>query len=518
MPRIDFITLEDFTGGINVRENTFQLAQNETPECLNVDFDQRGGFRLRGGVDAYGGSLAADAQSIFMFERTTGAAQLLVADGTNVVYKTGGTWTTAGAMSGYVSFSTFKNKVYCANGSSVASWDGSTWTAMADPSGAGSWNNNIESPNQGDVPVCKYLTAHRGVQFAAYTTEGGTDYPNRIRWSHPNFPEDWMETHFIDVDWGVDGDEIVGIEPMGDHLLVFKQRSVHAVYGSPPEQFEVYPVNTEVGACSPEAIQATDAGVFFYSWPDGLFRYDGKKFDWVHEKIHSLIQDGDVDGSYSEEIQLGWGNRRLWLSVPFEGSTTRSRTFVMDPALSKEGSWTQYDLPLGPFCEWRAAGDDAFLLANYVGGAQLVQTDQYDQPFDDPDGVSTNHIDSYYRTRWIDLGTVAFKKRWKRPQIVLRGGTDGTVLVEGYKNYDATIPTRHFSLQTTAEAAAGAWGTAVWDTDVWGRDIGVQSELERGSQLGNAFSVALKFYGPATNVDWGIDAITMKFIPRKVRN
>lgn len=518
MPKIDFIVQEDFTGGINVRENTFQLADNETPDCLNVDFDQRGGFRLRGGINAYGGALSADALSMFMFERTTGAAQLLACDGTNVVYKTGGTWTTCGAMTGKVSFSTFKNKAYCANGTSVASWDGSTWTAMADPDGAGAWNNNIETPDGADVPFGKYLTAHRGVQFSAHTTENGTVYPNRVRWSHPNFPEDWFEAHYIDVDWGVDGDEIVGLQPMGDHLLVFKQRSVHAIYGNPPESFEVYPINTEIGAVDSGAIVGTDGGVYFYSWPDGLFKYDGKNFTWVHEKIHGLIQDGDIDGTYADQIRLGWGNRRLWLSVPYQGASTRNRCFVMDPVLSKEGSWTQYDLAVGPFVEWKAAGESSFLLANVVGGAQLAQTDQYNQAFDDPDGVSTDHIDSFYRTRWYDLKTVAYKKRWKRPQIVLRGGTAGTIIVDGYKNYDITVPTRHFELSTTADADSGVWDTAVWDTDVWGREVGVQSEIQRGSQMGNATSVALRFNGPLTNVDWGVDAITMKFIPRKVRN
>ena len=133
-------------------------------------------------------------------------------------------------------------------------------------------------------------------------------------------------------------------------------------------------------------------------------------------------------------------------------------------------------------------------------------------------GGGAFHIDSYYCTRWFDLGSAAFKKRWKRPSFVLKGGVTGVIKVDSYKNYDLTVATRHFDLVTTTDSSAGTWDTDLWDTGVWGRDLGVQNELQRGSQLGSAYSVALKLTGPATNVDWGVDALNLKFIPRRVTN
>ena len=35
--------LENFSGGLNLRSDQFNLAPNESPEMLNVDVDPRGG-------------------------------------------------------------------------------------------------------------------------------------------------------------------------------------------------------------------------------------------------------------------------------------------------------------------------------------------------------------------------------------------------------------------------------------------------------------------------------------------
>ena len=42
----------DFTGGLNVRADQFNLGENESPDLLNVDVDPRGGVSRRNGVTA----------------------------------------------------------------------------------------------------------------------------------------------------------------------------------------------------------------------------------------------------------------------------------------------------------------------------------------------------------------------------------------------------------------------------------------------------------------------------------
>ena len=41
---------DDFTGGLNLRADQFQLARNESPDMLNVEIDPRGGLFTRGAM------------------------------------------------------------------------------------------------------------------------------------------------------------------------------------------------------------------------------------------------------------------------------------------------------------------------------------------------------------------------------------------------------------------------------------------------------------------------------------
>ena len=39
---------DDFTGGLNLRADQFQLSNNESPDMMNVEIDPRGGLFSRG--------------------------------------------------------------------------------------------------------------------------------------------------------------------------------------------------------------------------------------------------------------------------------------------------------------------------------------------------------------------------------------------------------------------------------------------------------------------------------------
>ena len=50
MSRLFVERYDDFTGGLNLRADQFQLAKNESPDMLNVEIDPRGGLFTRGGM------------------------------------------------------------------------------------------------------------------------------------------------------------------------------------------------------------------------------------------------------------------------------------------------------------------------------------------------------------------------------------------------------------------------------------------------------------------------------------
>jgi hypothetical protein len=540
--RIQVDVLRDFRGGLNLRGDVFNLGLDESPDLLNVDVGQRGGFRQRRGVAPLTSTaLGGEIRTLLEYSSSTGNAQVLAADGTNVYKSTGGSFSSVFAMTGAVRGATFKDRLYVANGSGAGKrWDGATATTLGV-----AHNENMEAPtasaSTGNMPQAFLVAAHMGHLWVAHTTEGGNSYPNRVRFSHPNFPEDWRLEDFIDVDAGVDGDEITALVPYADRLLVFKKRSIHAIFGSDPETFQVFTVTAEVGAPTQEAVCATDLGIYFFSWPDGVFLYDGRNVTWQFERLMPAIQDGKIPSSYADKIMLGWGNRRLWVSVPWLGTSTRDRVFVLDPSLTKSGSWVAYDLAVGPFVEFNPPGANSLFLAADIGTNRVLKLDQR-VPYDNFGGDDTPIV-ANYRTSWIDHRNQAVPKRWKRPDVVLRGGTTAEISVIAYHDWDPTIAQREFKLNTVADsdemasvvtdpesgAAVGSgWGAVTWDNFRWARSSSWgattepitqgRNELHRGSQLGTSKALSLAFSGPETTEEWGVESIALKLIERRLRS
>lgn len=95
MPRQVFpLNLVDFTGGLNLRADAFQLLPNESPDMLNVEVDPRGGFRSRNGWESWNVSPVYDGFYTDTFSR---------ADVANVEFEFESLWSCSGGQWGIVS-------------------------------------------------------------------------------------------------------------------------------------------------------------------------------------------------------------------------------------------------------------------------------------------------------------------------------------------------------------------------------------------------------------------------------
>lgn len=511
-PRVQVANVSDFRGGLNLRRDAFQLAANESPDLLNVDIDPMGGIRLRRGVAPFDDTGPGDSINALIPFEAPGISRIIVQRDDGVVRQlSGGSWSAVGTLTrtGQLRGATFKNKLYLQNGTDAAvSFDGTTVTSLTQ-----NYNNDLDQATDGNMPIAKCITVWQGSVFVANTLEGSTAFPNRVRWSHPNFPERYVDYHFIDVDTGHDGDEITALVPFGDRLLIFKHHSIHAIYGEPPEAMRVYPVSQELGAPSQEAVVSTDIGVYFFSWPEGVFLYRGKQPEYLFERLQPAITDRLI--TQPAAIRLGWGDRRLWVSCTYQSEPT---VFVLDPTVSKDGAWTRYDLAVGPFLDWEPINGQAALLAGHLDQDMLLRVDVPNQWHDDF-GDGEVPIQSYYRTRWFDAGVEVMKKRWKRPEVVLKGGTNSTIIAECFHNWDPTLVKRRFSLSSDDPGSAGQWNVSEWnDGSTWGRRSGTRNVTDRGPGLGTAKSIAFMFTGPEDALDWGVDSLTVKFVARPIRS
>jgi hypothetical protein len=520
--RVQVLNVNDFTGGLNLLTDTFRLGSTESPDMLNVDVDRRGGFQSRRGVTPVNSTaLASDPTNVWSFRNSAGADQLMAQVGYDVFYSTGSNFTSIAldtSMSGPMRAATFKDVNYITR-RTVASvkWTGTTKTVLT--ANGATWQDDLLLPTGGYMPTAKLIAAHMGFMWVANTLESTVAYPNRLRFSHDNLPEDWRQLDFIDIDTGKDGDVITAIFPFSDHLVVCKRNSTYAVYGFSASTFSVVNISNTVGCVSQEAGVNTPAGLYIFDPDTGVHLYTGKNsLDWKFTQLFPAVRDGSIVTSSIENVMLGWVNDRLWVSVPWAGTPYRSRTFVHDPRHGAQGSWTAYDLKAGPFASAFATNVPISVQYGAKRAIRLEQSVDYDDF-----GLGTqNFIKSHYVTRWIDAGQPTMKKRWKRSDFVLHSGqpTDVSLSAEVFVDYDRTVAKKQFSLISPAGSSDPfTWDTSRWDSTTQAFErAGTIDEIDKGASMGLARAVSIKINGPQNqNTNWGVDAIVFKFIPRRVR-
>jgi hypothetical protein len=559
--RIRVFDVTDFTGGLNLVDDSFKLADNESPDMVNIDVDRRGGFQVRRGIQPFSTTaLAADPRSLWPFT-TSGTKYILAAVGGDVRYSTGGSWTTVlngsslaiGSTTEIPRAATFRDPQASAQTSANYIVRGNAnvhkFTGAATATSMGTtFNDDHEAPSYGDVPRAKMITSHNGYMWVANTFESGTQYKSRLRFSHYLQAEDWASQDYIEIDSGKDSDEITAIMPIGDHLLVCKRDSTYAVFGDNIDNFTVVCISQTIGCVSQEACVSTQFGVAIFDHNLGLHVYSGKGTPvWEFGQLWPALRDNRIPQEKVDLVQMGWVSGRLWIGVPWEDNPTydRGTTFVWNPALKPGGAYTRYDLAAGPFLSGHLFNQWCCSIA----GTNRVMALEQDEYGDDFTGSGTLSVtDARYTTRWFDAGQASMKKRWRRMEAVMQTDQPYELPVVVHfdfdNGYNPSKPPREFKLTSSvyndASATSAYWGDGttrttdtLWGSDsdtlgvgegTWAGDDEQRNSVDRGAGLGLARSVSLTFGGPVTQagtdtvpVFWGVDGLVFKFVPRRIR-
>lgn len=573
--RLQPLNLTDFTGGINLRRNQFQLADNESPDMLNVDIDPRGGFFTRKGwqrwnrddiVDdvadwnprnAFLHILSGSEQNIYVATDD----RLFASDDLAVFDELTGTYT---AEPHLADFAAWGDDLYVAGG---------RFQPVRRRTGVGAMVNmaatpfsEIEAPVNDVVPQAEFCEVHAGYLFVAYTRESGTDHPNRIRWSHPNAPSAFRSLDFQDLERG--GGHITGLVSFQDHLLVFKTTSVWAMYGADDESWQFSLVSDHAGCPTSTSQSKSESVVYWFSTYDrgGVYAYNGGKPVLLSERLSPMFEN-----VFSHEnVFVSWAGRRLWVTVPWEhvtGSTLEPTTsFVFDDTIGEEGAWVQYfseqgvpatvldgpntsgRYPLAPLWSDQMA---TFVTLDYIDdGYDIVDTldwlgteggDDIVTDGDEIIALEGSTIDqspflAYYRTRWLHAGWPDRKKSWRRPTFICREvPREVDLIVQAFRNFDETDVHRTRTLHIDT-AGGASWTLTGADEDGgfdWTPGGSVDpsgtgadwaparggSQLIRSGSLGLCRSVQLEIRSSdaTPGVRWGVDGIVAKFVMRRFR-
>jgi hypothetical protein len=535
----------DFTGGLNVRADQFNLAENESPGLLNVDVDPRGGVSRRDSIDILNGTAMADhIRSVFdHHDLSVNQILLGVESGSDSTlwYGTGSNFTQIQSSAGNITMTgsqpprsvTFNNYTYIVNGAlfdtsySAVRWAGSNNATRLVP--------DIDA-SDGHFPCARYATTWAEFVWVAYTVESGTPYPNRVRFSKVNDGENWTNTDYIDIDIGEQGDYITAILPDADRLLVFKQNAVYAIYGFSRDSFEVRNITRTVGCLEGVDPVATTVGVFFWYGQNGVYLLTYDRLAWAFERLKPKIDDGSLTTTNAPSLM--WFDERLWVSVDYQSGesaaganqTDRRNVFVWDPSLGETGAWTRYDINARALHAYRPPTSTTSsphlglgATSEWDGTAAFTRVAKFDQDedVDDYNGTAAVEIYSHYQTGWFNGNRPTFPKRWGKTRTVMLADNSMTVQMSVYKDYDLASEALTQTKSITGEASDAKWGTAKWDTDTWAAGGGANVyKFFRWPTAGTAKAISLRFsVTPSAGArgKWGLTSVVGMYRTRRIR-
>jgi hypothetical protein len=515
--RLEPLNLVSYVGGLNLRADQFQLADDESPDMLNVDIDPRGGFYTRRGwqrwneqsiVDlearptqpdfqprnAFLHVHANDGQWIYIVEKNL----LYSADVTAVFNPITGP--NCQAVGHQADFGAWGDDLYVSCGIGQTSYrlrQPSTGPATVTAMAPETWSE-VDAPTFNTTPRAEHLEPHAGYMFVAGTTEGGVARGSRLRWSHPGVPDAWRQSDFIDIDTG--GGRITAIASFNDHLLIFKSNTMWALYGYDSQTWQLVRVSSLIGCQGPHSIGKSETACYFYSASSrgGIYGYGGTTPVCISENLRPAFENLLA----YENVFVSWAGRRLWVTVPWRkdvGATSDPSTaFIYDPEVG-QGAWVMYrsefgtPAPVLDGSDVQAKFPKAALWSTEFAGVVILDTlsgafdDISDRPVlatvDDRiistvDGldigvegltVTGQPFEAYYRTRWLHAGWPERKKSWRRPTFICRGvDVETQLVVEAFRDYDETNVRRSRTLVVPVS------GGAFW------REDGFDDPLEHG--------------------------------------
>lgn len=295
-----------------------------------------------------------------------------------------------------------------------------------------------------------------------YTSFYQISKPSRVWYSKDGHSESFVAPfddsggYWIDVNPD-DGQEIMGILPIQNILLIFKQDSLYRISISGTDSYELQRVDPDVGCVAPRSLVNIQGKAFF------LGRYsvhatDGFAVEDVGKDLKRYFENIDSNYIHLAACTNYVKDSQFRLSVPYKYETTSQTTnnwvFVFD---YHANCWTVFDThEVGIYTKL----DDNLYFSTNSGFVYKVRNlGEASDYRDDAEAISAE-----IRTKWYDLGVPSSRKMFSHiiPQFY-QSGLDSQAHIE--YAYDFTT---HYEDLGVEEAASSPWGHFSWGHSMWG--------------------------------------------------
>jgi hypothetical protein len=480
----------DFSGGVNTKDATYLLTDNQARDMLNVQSTRTGAIVKRNGLVTF--STPPDAlTSLFAFE--AGGPFLIGAGGTSlysigtggaVTLRKGGLtnnarwcWAQQPQVAG-------QGPLYGMNGvDTPQQWDGigasmSAWTAVT-----------------GVVPNGTICFVHNNSVFVA----GVPAFPSRLFWSEPGDPTNWPVANVVDLD-PMDGDVITGLGPVGPYLLVGKNHKLFVVTNS--DTGANRRLSDTVGIAAHRSIAAGPLGTYFLSDERGVYMTNGSTLTVLSDLIQPTI---DAIVAAEKKFACGAFYQGHYYLAVCDNGTANNKTLDWDSTL---GSWWLQSVSSNEFALWHpspagqlfsakataAIVDECFAPGVFTDNGQPI-TWVWRGPWQSP---------SFYRRRRFP--TPYFRKRLRQMRVQGHGSVDISI-ARDFALAETLYQAAVFAITHTVFGGSDSFGGG----GVYG-DTAILQEARLYS-FGVAYAFSVVFGGVSTTDD-AIETYVLMLIDR----
>jgi len=499
-----------FNGGLNTTAGPMSLSANESPDLQNVDFNKFGSVFQRNGYSALNESAITDTPNSdglywFEFDASGTITRKLVNIAEGKLYKMDdldGTWDdeTNGltiTKDNFCSFATFLKTLYVVNGEDTPfEWDGTASSATTS-----TLPTNVTKP--------KYVAEFNNYLFYANVYVSGALHASRVYWSAYKDTSSWPVLNYIDIAKD-DGQVITGIKVLGDRLVVYKERSIYAIYFAADADIPfILPgggkTNSPVGCVAPWSIQEVENGHVFLS-SDGFYYFDGNNSYKISDKITTTLLGYNTTRFANAVSMVQRNKNRYWCAFTTSGQTTHDRVIVWD---WYNNAFTLY------------VGINASAMATvYVDGTTerpyfadyggfVYYADDSSEVDDNPANVATK-ITSYYKTNWRAYDDLMDQKGI--PHVSVYYQTNSAILTFGY-SYDfsesdapnsGALPGMDYTQTFSTAGGTSVYGTATYGSGTYASSGGA---VKRRDLTGRGRVAQFLFGNNVLGETWQVDAL-----------
>ena len=454
-PQVPFASFA-LNGGLNSTASPLKVADNESSDLQNIDFDKFGSIKSRNGYACLNTntSAAIPCDGLYWYENVASntVTRRAVRVYNGKIWKMDdldGVWDDITGpvtitSTNYFDFESYNETCYLTNDVDLPVRFVSAGTAKAM-----------------DVPTgltdARCIRAFENYLFLANVIVDSVRYTTRTYHSAIIDPATWSTANFYNIGYK-DGQSIIATEVLGDRLCFLKERCIYNLFFTGDADFPFVPQksNSSVGCVAQFSVQKVDNGLVFLSH-DGFYYYDGNNSYKISDRITTTLLGYNTTRLAQCRSLHQKDKNRVWWALPGASQTTNNKVLMWD---YYNNAWSIYSgmAPSAMATFYVSGVEERPYFQDYNGVTYRADYGTMDYPLN-----TATAIDAYYYSNWRAWGDAVNQKATPQVYLYYRSGSTILTFSHSFEFEEAD----QYSQTLNLGDAVSLYGSATYGSDVY---------------------------------------------------